>query len=186
MDLSTLYIGILPILAFVIIDSFSSKRAAILSAMGMALLEVVFTIVKYHTIDSISVVAVVLALAFGFISWKMNNDIYFKLQPAILNFFFGISFLFFYHILEKPIMILMAEKYFPDMIDKLLASKGIPKAYFTEILRLMSRDLGWWLIAHAVLTAYAALKWSKWVWFVIRVPLFYLMLIAAAFSFRFY
>ena len=80
----------------------------------------------------------------------------------------------------------MAEKYFPDMIDKLIASKGIPKAYFTEMMRLMSRDLGWWFIAHAGLTAYAAFKWSKWVWFVVRVPVFYLMLIVAAISFRFY
>jgi len=178
MDVNTFFIGILPVIVFVVLDSVTTKKTAIISAVALAFAEFVFTIVKYHTIDELTVLSVLLAVVFGWLSIKKNNDLYFKLQPAILGVFFAGSFFFFYHVLNKPLFNYMIEKYMNNNIEPFLHNK-IPKDYFMEMMRVMSRDLGWWVLAHALLTAYAAVKLSKWWWFVIRVPLFYVILVVA-------
>jgi intracellular septation protein A len=178
MDINTFFVGVLPILIFVILDSVTTKKAAILSAMLLALGELIFTLVKYHTIDELTVLSVVLVALFGGLSIKKNNDVYFKLQPAILGFFFAASFFFFYYFLDKPIFNFMIEKYFNNDVEPFLHNR-VPKGYFLELMRVLSRDLGWWILAHALLTAYAAFRMSKWWWFAIRVPFFYVIIFIA-------
>ncbi len=179
MDSSFLYFGLLPALLFVLIDSFSSKKAAIIGATAMAVLELAFTLIMYGAIDFLSVMAVCFALFFGFLSFKLNNDIYFKLQTPILNTFFAAAFLFSYHILKRPLLTVMMEKYMPGFVANLEATRGIDTSLFMGMLNTLSRDMGIWLLLHSSLTAYAALKLSKWVWFLCRVPLFYVMLFIA-------
>lgn len=178
MDASTFFTGILPIIVFVILDSITSKKTAIISAVGLAFAELLFTLIKYHTIDELTVLSVLLAVVFGWLSIKKNNDLYFKLQPAVLGFFFAMSFFFFYYVLHKPLFNFMIDKYLDNNIEPLLHGR-IRKEDFMEIMRVMSRDLGWWILGHACLTAYAAIRLSKWWWFVIRVPFFYILLFIA-------
>jgi hypothetical protein len=175
MDLTTFFTGILPLLVFVILDSVTSKKTAILSAMLMAVAELVFTLVQYHTIDGLTVMAGVLAVGFGFLSYKLKNDIYFKLQAAIVGAMLGLAMLFYYHALGQPLMNVAMNKYMGDKLYVLFEANGWPRPMLDELLRRISRDLGWWLLGHAGLTAYTALKCNKWLWFVVRVPLLYIM-----------
>jgi intracellular septation protein len=178
MDVSLFWIGILPVVAFVILDSFTTKKNAIYSAIALAVAELLFTIIKFHTIDELTVFSVLLVIVFGGISIKKNNDLFFKLQPAFLGLFFALSFFFFYYVLDKPIFNFMMEKYFNNNVEMFLKGR-IPREYFMRLLNVLSRDLGWWILGHAALTAYAAVKLSKWWWFFIRVPAFYIILIIA-------
>jgi len=175
MDINTFFIGILPVIVFVVLDSITTKKSAIISAVVLAFGEFLFTIIKYHTIDELTVLSVALVVVFGWLSIKKGNDIYFKIQPAILGLFFSASFFFFYYILDKPLFNFMVEKYLDNDIGKYIPA-NIPKEYFMEMMRIMSRDLGWWILFHALLTAYAAFRMSKWWWFFIRVPFFYILL----------
>jgi intracellular septation protein A len=176
MDMTTFFTGILPLLVFVILDSFSSKKVAILSAMGMAVAELIFTLVQYHTIDGLTVLAGVLAVSFGYLSFRLQNDIYFKLQAAIVGAMMGLALIFYYYCLDQPLMNVAMSKYFGDKFYVLMAAKGWSKPWVDEFMRRISRDLGWWLLGHAGLTAYTALRCNKWIWFAVRVPLLYVML----------
>ncbi|MFH0920310.1 MAG: septation protein IspZ [Fibrobacterota bacterium] len=173
MDARLFWIGILPILLFVVLDSFTSKKTAILSATGMALAELVFTLVQYHTIDGLTVMAGVLAVGFGLLSYKLKNDLYFKLQAAIVGAMMGLAMLFYYYVLNEPLMHVAAQKYMGDKFYLLLEAKGWTRPLIDELLRRISRDFGWFLLAHAGVTAWTALRCNKWIWFTVRVPLLY-------------
>lgn len=178
MDITMLWIGIVPIIVFVILDSFSSKRVAIGAAIAFACLEMVFTLVKFGTIDELTIFSVVLVAVFGWLSIKKNNDLFFKLQAAVLNFFFALALFFFYYVLDKPMFTFMLQKYFSSQMV-LFQQKGIPEEYVFRLMDALSRDLGFWLLFHSFITAYAALRMSKWWWFFFRVPFFYIMLFLA-------
>jgi len=175
MDASLFWIGIVPVIAFVVLDSFTSKRAAIISAMALAAAECVFSIVSFGSLDELTVFSFSLVIVMGVFSIKTKNDLFFKLQPAILGLFFAGSFFFFYFILDKPLLTFMAEKYLGAQIDVLIRGK-VSREVFERMMTLLSRDLGWWIFGHAALTAYAALRLSKWWGLVIRVPMFYVIL----------
>jgi len=178
MDANQLWIGILPILAFVILDSFTSKKTAILSAVAMAVAEMAFTLVQYHTIDGLTVMAGALAVGFGLLSYKLKNDIYFKLQAAIVGALLGLAMLFYFYILDQPLMNTAMQKYFGDKFYVMMEVKGIARPWVDELLRRISRDFGWFFIGHAGLTAFTALRCNKWIWFAVRVPLLYALMLA--------
>jgi len=177
-DPSLFWIGIIPVVVFVVLDSFSSKKIAIGAAIAFAFFEMLFTLAKFGSIDELTVFSVVLVVVFGWLSIKKDNDLYFKLQAAILNFFFALALFFFYFVLDKPMFTFMLEKYFSGMMAS-FQQKGIPEQAVIRLMDALSRDLGFWLLAHAAITAYAALKMSKWWWFFFRVPFFYILMFLA-------
>ncbi len=176
--MSNLLLGIMPVLIFVIVDAFASARKAVGAALVMALFDLAYSLYLSGTIDEITWLSFALVAVLGFISIKKNNPLFFKLQPAILGCFIALTFLFFYFILDKPLMNVFYHKYFEKI---LVVPPGVDMAVFENIMRLISRDLAWWLLIHALALAYAAFKMSKWWWFAIRVPIFYLWLFIAMF-----
>lgn len=74
----------------------------------------------------------------------------------------------------------MFDKYFSDSVENLLNGK-ISLDRFHIIMKLVSRDFGWWFIGHSLITAFAAFRLSKWMWFFVRVPGFYLLMFLAMF-----
>src|SRR3989339_998956 len=178
MDVSLLWIGVLPVVIFVILDAFTNKKAAILSAIAFAVAESVFSLIKFGAIDELTVLSLVLVVFFGFLSIKKNNDLYFKLQGPILNVFFAVVLFFFYWILHKPLFNFMLEKYFGDFMV-MFDQRGISREAVMRLMNGLSRDLGYWLLFHSLITAFAALRLSKWWWFFFRVPFFYAMLFIA-------
>lgn len=180
MDSSTLWIGILPVLVFVILESASGKRTALISAIVLAFLELIFSLVVYGGIDELTIIGFVLVGIAVFLSLKTNNDLYFKLQPALLGLIFAIVFLVFYFILDKPLLVVMYDKYMKGAVGDILNNE-MKRAVFLKAMQILSRDMGFWFLLHAGLTAWAAVKLSKWWWFAIRVPGLYLIMMLACF-----
>ncbi len=172
---SNLWIGILPVLVFVILESFTNKKAALISALILAVAELIFTISVYGTIDEITILGFVLVGLAVFLSLKTDNDIYFKLQPAILGWILCGIFFFFYFVLGRPLLSEMFHKYMGTSIQEMLG-QNINQDFLDRYLKILSRDMGWLFLIHGSLTAFAALKMSKWWWFAIRVPGLYILL----------
>ena len=84
MNASLLLFGILPLIAFVIIDSFAGLTAGLIAGVAFAIAELIYTLVVYGTVDGLTIGSTVLILIFGFLSFKSKKDIYFKLQPVII------------------------------------------------------------------------------------------------------
>lgn len=178
MDSSTIWIGILPVLVFVILESVSGKRVALISAIVLAFLELIFSLIVYGAIDELTIIGFVLVGIAVFLSLKTDNDLYFKLQPVVLGLIFAGIFLVFYFILDKPLLIFMYDKYMKGAVGNLL-NDDAKRFVFLKAMHILSRDMGFWFILHAALTCWAALKLSKWWWFAIRVPGLYLIMILA-------
>ena len=86
-------------------------------------------------------------------------------------------------VLNKPILVLMLNKYKYGLPEE--AQQQLSNPFIQEALARTSFYLGWGLILHALLVAYAALKMSNWWWLIIRGIGFYLVLIACSVLGRF-
>lgn len=173
---TNLLIGIIPVVAFIILESFTNKKAALISALILAVAELIFTVSVYGMIDEITILGFVLVGIAVFLSVKTDNDIYFKLQPAILGWILCGVFFFFYYVLDRPLLSEMFHKYNGESFQEMLGQTIDPK-FIGLYMKILSRDLGWLFLLHGSLTAFAAFKLNKWWWFAIRVPGLYILMI---------
>lgn len=182
MDTSFLIFGLLPLLAFVVIDAFLGLKSGLIAAIIFAVLECAYTIYSFGDLDLLSIVSLSFVLIFAFISLKTNKAIYIKMQPVFLGIIFGVV-IFIFQFLDRPILLEMADKYqnlFPKDLGISLNNKS-----FREVLSKTSLNLGFGFFAHSILVGFAAMRLSNWWWLAIRGLGFYLMMaicvIAASF-----
>ena len=177
MNASVLFFGILPLLVFVIIDSFAGLRSGVIAAIIFAAAEAIYTLVVYKTIDNITIGSTVLVLIFGLMSLKANKPIYLKLQPVVLGVIMGLV-LIVMQFLDKPLLVMMVEKYQVMLPEEVRAMLTSPE--YLHMLARLSGILGWGFLIHAALVAYSAFYMNKWWWLVIRGIGFYIMLLICA------
>lgn len=174
MTASVLLFGILPLLAFVIVDSISGLKAGVIAGIVFAIGEAIYSIAVYGAIDELTIGSTALVLIFGFLSYKSKKDIYFKLQPVVLGVIFGAALLIM-QALGKPLLVMMIQKYhmmFPEDMREILLDEAT-----LLLMTRLSGIVGIGFLIHAALVAYSAFKMNKWWWLLIRGVGFYLMLI---------
>ena len=180
----SLIIGILPLLAFVILDSFFGMKAGLIVAILLAAAETVFSYYYFGEIDSVTIASLVLVCLMAAVALAKNSRMVFLFQPVILSAGLGIYLLVSF-MMGHPIFLEMALKYqhlFPENIQQMLS---IPK--IREIYSNLSVTAGFGCILHAVLTAFAALRLNKWWWIAVRgigghIILVFAFLLAAFFA----
>ena len=200
MNFFTALAGILPLLLFVIIDSFYGLKAGIITAAVAALAELALSLTLLGSVDALSIGNVFLVFVMGLAAWKMRQPMtlnlkvplwggkslkvtgqvsgstIFKLQPVILGLtlsgFFLIS-----HAIGQPILTLLATKYQGHMPGPL--STALSNPVFVRLLNLTTAYAGWMLLLQALLVAWAAFKLNNWWWITFRGVGFYLALALA-------
>ncbi len=183
MSSSMLWLGILPIVAFVVLDSFTKKTTALYGALALGVGEIAFSFIKFGALDYLSFLSLGILVLFVILSLKLKNDVYFKIQSAVVNTVFAIVLLIANYVFHKNLFIDMVEKYIG--YDSLIQMQPIlNETMIKALLNSININLPWWLIGHSLLVGYSAYKWNKWVWFSIRVPGFYLMLFIMGSSLR--
>lgn len=173
MNISVLIFGILPLLAFVVIDSFAGLRAGIIGGILFALAETVYSLVFYQTIDELTLGSTALVVFFGLVSYKSQKEIYFKLQPVLVALVFSIVFGVM-QVLGKPLLVTMIQKY-QFMLPEQMRLLSAQQPMLTLMARL-SGILAYGFLIHAIFVAYAAFCMSKWWWLIIRGIGLYFML----------
>lgn len=165
MNMTTLLFGVLPLIAFVIIDSFAGLKAGIISALLFAALELTYTLVMYKKVDEITLGSLALVLIFGYLSYRSGDSFYFKIQPVILGTLFALAFLVMQW-MGKPLLLVLVEKYqyiFPENMRLQMANPA-----YLHFLAKASHVLGWGFLIHAGLVGYSALYLSNWWWLAMR------------------
>ena len=158
-------LGILPLLAFVVIDSFSGMKTALWSAIAFAILEVVYSLYMYHTLDELTIGSFVLVLIFAFFSYRSKKAIYFKMQPVALGVSFALAFCLFQW-MGTPLLIVIFNKYQAMVPAEARAMLAQPNTQ--DMLGRASYYLGWGFLFHGGLVAYSALRMSNWWWLLLR------------------
>lgn len=164
--------GIIPLIVFVLVDSFAGLKAGLITAVVFALLEVVFTLIYFGELDYVTAVSVLLVLGFAGVSYKKKSDHWFKMQPVVLSILFA-AILLVSSLIGRPFLYEMALKYqevFPQLKMQLAHPLG---HIFYQRSNLF---LGFGFLAHAGATYFAAKKLSNWWWIAARGVGFYLVM----------
>lgn len=176
MNISLILFGILPLFAFVLIDSFLGLKAGLVSAIILAAAEALYTLITYGSLDELSIASLVLVLVFGGISLKSNKAIYMKLQPVFLGLCFG-AVLLVMQAMGKPLLLMFIDKY--DMLMPENFQRQLQQPFMREQISQLSLVLGVGFLCHAGAVAYAAFRMSNWWWLLIRGVGLYVMMFGA-------
>ena len=148
--------GLLPVIAFTVIEEKYGTLAGLVAGMVFGSAEIIFELIKYKKVNTITWVANGMLLGLGTISLLSSEGFWFKLQPAILEFGFFI-FLSGSWIMKKPFMKMMIEKQNENAPD-----------FLKDRMSGMTLRLGLFFLAHAVLATYAAFYWSSESWALLK------------------
>jgi intracellular septation protein len=176
MDYSSTLAGILPLLAFAIIDIFAGMRAAIIAAIAIAFLEAGWSWYSMGEVDNITWISIGLILVMGAISFRMKDARLFKFQPVVLAGVLVIVFAWFQW-QGSPLLVQMmpkVAKMLPPDKQALMTDERIIKS----MARLDFIMIGVFLV-HGMLVAWSALHKSTLHWIVMRgVGIYALMIMA--------
>lgn len=179
MHSSLVTFGFLPVLVFLLVDTFAGKPRALWSALAAGAAQFTFSIMKDHALDFFGVAGFALLASLVFVSLRTRDDFYFKIQGPLLNAVSALALLIGWFVFHKALLLDVAAREIG--LDKLASlDPSLTRDSVAEMLRVLSFYLPWWLILHALATVYAAANWGKWAWAFIRVPGFVIMLFLAS------
>lgn len=168
--------GIIPLIAFVILDSFLGIKAGLIAAIVFALIELIFSIVYFGELDLITFFSFLLVALLSYFSFKKNSATHFKMQPVVLSISFGLISLVLYFF-DYPILLKFSIKYASQM------PANFQTMFVREDVKLLliksSHYIGYAFLVHGAAILWAALKLSNWWWIVIRGVGFYLFMFVA-------
>ena len=157
--------GFLPLIVFIIVDSFLGTEIGILFAIGFGLVELLVIYLKERRIDRFVIGDTLLLVALGGISILLENDIFFLLKPALLELIFcaliGISVFSNQNIVLK-------------MSQRFMKSVEINDAALNNFTRSL-KAMFWMFLVHVILIIYSAYFMSKEAWAFISGGLFYIL-----------
>ena len=84
-------IGFIPLLIFIIADEFFGLVVALVVAVAGGIFEFSYYYIRYKQVEKFVAFDVTLLCVFAFISFLMENDLFFKLKPAFIEFIFALA-----------------------------------------------------------------------------------------------
>ncbi len=159
--MSLVFGGLLPIIAFTVIEEYYGPFYGLMAALVFGLGELTFEKIKYNKISGVTWMGNGLIIGLGLVSIFTQDGIWFKLQPAILEAAFA-SMLWITHGLGKPMLVELSKKQNPELPEHVAAGVGL------VFLKGVNFRCGIFFFIHAALATWAALKWSTQAWAVLK------------------
>lgn len=144
--------GLLPILAFVVVEQIYGTVGGIIAGLVFGAGEIAWELKKTGKVQKITLFSNALIVVLGLLSLWEGDGIFFKLQPAIFMIVFAAIF-FGSSLLGKHFLVAAARKQNPELAPVAL-----------ERLRGLNTRLGFVFIGLAALSAHSALYWSTAAW----------------------
>jgi isopentenyldiphosphate isomerase/intracellular septation protein A len=163
--LKSLAPGFLPLIIFIVADAFFEPAIAISIAVGVAIVELAVTYARDKVLDKFVLLDVGLIVVLGGVSILLEDEIFFKLKPAVIELIFcvvlGAS-------VFSPvnIMLMMSKRYMKNI--------ELGEAQMAQLNRSL-KAMFYIFLAHTVLIVYSAFFMSKQAWAFISGGLFYIL-----------
>lgn len=154
--LSLFFGGLLPVIAFTVIEKKWGTMAGLIAGITFGLGEIIYELIKHKKVSLITWIGNGLLLFLGGISLISEDGIWFKLQPALFEYGFFI-FLLGGWILKKPFLLLMMEKQNPNAPD-----------FLKQRMSGFTFRLSLFFLAHGLLATWAAFQWSTESWALLK------------------
>ncbi|MBN1234118.1 MAG: NUDIX domain-containing protein [Candidatus Coatesbacteria bacterium] len=154
----------LPILLFIIADSFWGLEWGLIVGIATGLIEFIYSLAKEKRVEKFILADVGLLILMGIISYFLDNPIFIKLKPAILEFML--------------LIIILISIFSPYNIVWLMMSRmtryiksDLIKPQFNQMMKFIALLL----IVHIVLTSFSAFYSNKVIYAFISGPLLYIL-----------
>lgn len=163
--LAILLPGLLPLIVFIVVDEFVDTKWAIATALVFGIAIFVYTWFRNNKPDSFVLFDTLLLAAFGGISILLNDEVFFKIKPAIIQtilvIIIGVS-----AFSPRNLILSMAKTYMPG--------KELSEAQLKH-LRIQTRVMFWLFLGHTLLVYYSVFYMSKEAWAFVSGGLFYII-----------
>jgi len=163
--LKTLLPALLPLIVFIVVDEIWGTTIGIIAALIFGVGEFAYTYIREHRVDKFIIMDTLLLVVLGGVSLLLDNAIFFKLKPALIEAIFcvilGISVFS-----KKNIILLMSQRYM----------KGIEmNPTMAWRMTVSFRNMFWLFLFHTALVTYSAFCMSERAWAFISTALFYIL-----------
>lgn len=159
--------GLLPLFIFIIADELWGTIIGLYVALGFGIIELIYTYFRTKKIEKFILTDTLLLIALGAISIILENEIFFKLKPALIEIIL-VTILGFSAFTSKNIILKMGERYLKNV-------------QFTEnqsiVIQKSLKGIFFIILAHIILIVYSAYFMSKEAWAFISGGLFYILFI---------
>lgn len=160
--------GILPLLIFILADEIWGTRVGLIVALGFGVGELFFYWIKDKKIDRFILLDTSLLLILGVISIALENDLFFKIKPALIELIL-LAIIAFSLWGPKNLIMAMSQRY----TGELKLDTGQEK-----MMRLNMKVMFWITALHILLVLYSAKQMSDEAWAFISGGLFYIVFAA--------
>lgn len=173
MQLQLAFASIPPLIAFVALRPLGGTRVALWAAIAVAALEWIYDSLQLGFVEPFTLTSLLLFAVCCGLSIRRDDLLYFKLHPVVFESLVAGAFFYSNLILAKPLFATIVQEH-AGLIEALPPWQ---RGYFESYTLTLSRSVPFLLLAHAGLTAWAALRLSFWSWFWVRVAGLYAMLV---------
>lgn len=156
--------GLIPLFIFILADEIWGTEVGLYVALGFGVVEFLFYFIRDRIIDKFILLDTALLLLMGGISIVLENDIFFKIKPALIE---GIllSVIAFSIWGPKNLIMTMSQRYMGDIhLD----------AEQEKMMRYNMLAMFWITAAHIILVLFSAVYMSKEAWVFISGVLLYI------------
>lgn len=158
-------VGLLPLFVFIIADEYFGTQIGLMVAVLFGIGELLYYWIRQRHIERFVMLDTGLILLLGGISIILDNDLLFKLKPALVESIL-LVILGIHAFSSKPVLLQMGKRFLKDM--------KFEEAQLTMIRKLV-RGMFVLVLAHVVLIVYSAEYMSKEAWAFISGGLFYIL-----------
>lgn len=166
--------GFIPLFVFIAIDEIWGTRAGLVAALVIGLAEMVWIWTRERRFDRFVLFDTALLMALGSVSIVLDNDIFFKLKPGLVELILC-AVLAVSSFSKVNVIGLMTQRYMKDM--------ELNEQQTNQFRKMMQR-MFFLFLAHTLLVFYSAFYWSSEAWAFVSGGLFYI-LFALVFGYEF-
>jgi hypothetical protein len=171
--IAALLLQVVPILVFLVVDALvQSPEWAIAAALAFVAFQALVNLVRRRPFDRFLLLDLALIGGMGAASLITRSEVFFKLKPAVLEGVM-VPFLAFLALAPERILAAWFARY------SLAPGAGPAPAALPTLRRLLGL-MALLILAHAGLTVWAALAWSRASWAAVSGPGFYAILVPVA------
>lgn len=170
--------GFLPVIAYLLTGLFANRRKALWSALAVGAAESGFALGTGRP-DALGLAQFALLVVLVGASLRAGDDYYFRVHGALASIASAVVLMAAWYGFDRALLLDLSARQVG--LDRLAAlDPRLTPDLVAEMLRVLSFQLPWWLLLHALFTLYAAANWGKWAWALVRVPGFLLALLLAS------
>ncbi len=154
--MSLFFAGLLPVIAFTLIEEYYGTLAGLIAGMFFGGGEIIYELIKYKKVQKITWIGNGLLLTLGAVSLFSSEGLWFKMQPAIMEAILVVV-MWGSLVIRKPLLVLLAQQ----------QGQKLPEIIMSRMKGITFR-VGLFFLIHTVLAVWAALYWSTTAWALLK------------------